>query len=74
MGMTSNIENLIYIRRYNNIYLDIPFSQKDYVKELGCKWDLMLKLWFITKGHTNVEMLLDRFNVIEYNESPPPEV
>lgn len=40
----SNIEQIID----NNIknYLNVPFSQKEDAKELGCKWDKDKKKWF----------------------------
>ncbi|MFV0539072.1 MAG: DUF5710 domain-containing protein, partial [Dysgonomonas sp.] len=30
----------------NNIYLDVPYSQKDEAKALGAKWDNKIKKWY----------------------------
>jgi len=32
------------------LYINVPYSEKDKAKELGAKWDLVKKSWFIPKG------------------------
>ena len=46
------------------IYLDVPITIKDEVKELGAKWDIYRKKWYITEGKS---LLFDNnalFNVL----------
>ena len=28
------------------LYLDVPFSKKEYAKSIGCKWDSAVKKWY----------------------------
>jgi putative DNA primase/helicase len=30
--------------------LEVPFSEKDEVKELGARWDPEMRKWFVPKG------------------------
>ena len=39
------------------IYLEVPFSKKDIVKNLGAKWDPQKKKWYIYNDNTNIERL-----------------
>lgn len=32
------------------LYIEVPFHQKDRAKELGARWDLDLKQWFVPYG------------------------
>ena len=39
------------------VYLNIPYSDKDYAKNLGCRWDPERKSWYCIdsdKGKSNV--------------------
>ncbi|HJD67741.1 MAG TPA: DUF5710 domain-containing protein [Rickettsia endosymbiont of Bembidion lapponicum] len=42
----------ILFRKYKNqqIYLNVPYHEKDQVKHLGAKWDSVKKKWFIPRG------------------------
>lgn len=34
-------------------YINVPYTQKDKAKKLGCKWDAQCKKWYYIKGATN---------------------
>lgn len=42
----------------SKIYLSVPFSEKDKVKELGGKWDFKKKKWFIHNDNPYKEQIL----------------
>lgn len=51
-----------------NIFLAVPFSEKDEAKALGAKWDGDIKKWYIPhKEVKNREILLERWSI---NEEP----
>ena len=37
------------------IYLDVPFSEKDKIKEMGGMWDVRKKKWFMYNGSLKIE-------------------
>lgn len=43
------------------IYIVVPFVKKDKVKELGGRWDVSKKLWYISDDSTNKEDVLSLF-------------
>lgn len=48
----------------SKIYLSVPFSEKDKVKELGGKWDFKKKKWFIHNDNPYKEQLLNNYSNI----------
>ena len=50
---------------FTNIYLKVPFYQKDKAKSLGAKWDCNNKLWFIKHDNKKKEYILSLFNQID---------
>jgi uncharacterized protein YkuJ len=51
---------------FQNIYLDVPFSQKDLIKGYGGQFDGELKKWFINTDNPNKNDVVKRWNVVEY--------
>lgn len=49
------------------IYYYVPYSEKDYVKALGCKWDVQRKLWHINANHMNKSIMSNCFRTITIN-------
>ena len=47
---------------FTNIYLKVPFNQKDEAKDLGAKWDNENKLWYIKNDNKNTKYILTLFN------------
>jgi len=50
------------------VYLYVPFDDKDYAKELGCRWDSKLKKWYCIDsdyGKSNVSMCIQIWNTPE---------
>ena len=45
------------------VYLDVPFEEKDEANELGAKWDMEKKLWFAPHG--KVDKLTERWERFE---------
>jgi len=43
------------------IYLDVPFSKKEEIKKLGCRWDSEQKKWYIFDNNENIMHILDNF-------------
>jgi uncharacterized protein YkuJ len=50
----------------NNIYLYVPFNEKDELKKLGGIWDSKYKKWFINKNHKNIDIILQKWNIFTY--------
>jgi len=47
---------------YGKIYLNIPFEDKDKIKNsYNGKWDSEKKLWYISKNHKDVEVILSKW-------------
>jgi len=45
-------------QRLKNIYLKVPFEEKDEAKKMGAKWDTKKKKWYITpKNKYKVQMM-----------------
>jgi len=47
------------------VYLYIPFSDKEYAKELGCRWDPNMKKWYSIdsdKGKCNISLCIQKWN------------
>lgn len=54
----------IYLFSSGNIYLYVPFNEKDEVKKLGAKWDMKYKKWFINKNHKNIDIIFQKWKKI----------
>lgn len=50
-----------------NIYLDVPYEQKDEVKNLGALWDPTKRRWYINDENQNKEVILEK-----WGEKPVP--
>ncbi|MDV2997699.1 MAG: hypothetical protein N4J56_007404 [Chroococcidiopsis sp. SAG 2025] len=37
-------------RQMSHVYLNVRYSQKDVVKQLGARWDAVAKKWYVPKG------------------------
>lgn len=46
------------------IYLNVAFTEKEDVKQLGGKWDPRAKKWFIYENNPNLSVLLSKYNRI----------
>ena len=46
---------------YSNTFIEVPFAQKDEVKELGAKWEPRIKKWYIDNDNKNKPCILSRF-------------
>ena len=47
-GFEKYIFNETAVKRVRNIYLDVPFDDKDEAKKLGARWDKEKRSWYIT--------------------------
>lgn len=36
--------------RGGKTYLKVPFAEKDAVKQLGARWDPVIKMWYVPEG------------------------
>jgi len=54
-----------------NIYLDVPYAQKDDVKFLGALWDPVQRKWYISEDNPKKEGILVRWGE---TESEPKEI
>ena len=39
------------------VYVEIPFAKKDEAKKYGCKWDPLVKSWFVEHSNPNFEII-----------------
>lgn len=46
---------------YNKIYLNVPFSEKEYCKSLGGKWDSKIKKWYIFSNNESATLLSAKY-------------
>jgi hypothetical protein len=46
------------------LYLSVPFSKKDHLKQLGGLWDSTKKKWFIYENNKNKSEILEMFSQI----------
>lgn len=44
------------------IYLFIPYNEKEYAKNYGCKWDPDIKSWYFREKNKNKDIILSRWN------------
>jgi len=44
-----------------NVYLHVPFSQKDEARTRGAIWDSKYRKWFIHKNHKNIDIILTKW-------------
>lgn len=43
------------------VYLNVPYAQKDIVKKLGGRWDAGRKQWYIMGNNPNVKLLVEKY-------------
>jgi ribonuclease HI len=46
---------------FEKIYLDVPFSKKEEIKNLGGRWDMKQKKWYIFENNEDKIYILDNF-------------
>ena len=46
---------------FEKIYLDVPFSKKEEIKNLGGRWDMKQKKWYIFDYNEDKMYILDNF-------------
>ena len=46
----------------NNIYLNVPYSEKEKAKKLGAKWDSKKKKWYIKNNNEYKEILMEHWS------------
>ena len=52
------------LNTYENTYLNIDFSKKDFIKKLGGKWDKTHKLWYVTHNkYKKNKSLLEQYKI-----------
>lgn len=51
-----------YTDKNTRIYVEVPFSEKDIIKELGGRWDVSKKQWYIISDSIHKEKILSLFN------------
>ena len=44
-----------FIDHYQQVYLKVPFENKDEVKSKGAKWDASVKTWFTYAGNIDLK-------------------
>jgi uncharacterized protein YkuJ len=44
-----------------NVYLHVPFSEKDEARTRGAIWDNKYRKWFIHKNHKNIDIILTKW-------------
>ena len=59
IGIVSSPNN--NIDKVKKIYLNIPFSRKEDIKNMGGKWDKNKKKWFIYENNKNREKIIETF-------------
>ena len=51
------------------VYLNVPFGDKEYAKELGCRWDQDMKKWYCidsNHGKSNVTTCIELWGTNAY--------
>lgn len=61
----SSISNFEKKEKKDKIYLEVPFQDKDIVKEKGAKWDVDKRKWFIYSDNEYKEELLTRTKAVQ---------
>ena len=46
---------------YNKVYLNVPYSEKDYCKSLGGKWDSSIKKWYVFSNNENIKLIQEKY-------------
>ncbi len=66
--METNINNRLCkscdINAYSNIFLSVPFNDKDHAKKLGCKWNNYYKRWYTDRKNKNIDIILKQWTSI----------
>ena len=61
-----DIQNVIIYKSNNkhgqiNIFLNVPYAEKDEIKKYGGKYDGTIKKWFISKNSDNIKTVLSKW-------------
>ena len=59
-NMAIGLDDCPYIE-INKIYLNVPFKEKDEAKNMGCKWDIEKRKWYILSNNKNKTELLSKY-------------
>ena len=46
----------------NNIFLEVPYKDKDEAKGLECKWDKTVKKWYVEPHNLGLECILEKWD------------
>ncbi len=57
----SDFEDALIETPNTKIYLDVPYDDSKYAKELNAKWDKDVKKWYTTKENKNYKKLKKQF-------------
>ena len=49
------------------VYLEVPFCEKEEAKKLGAMWDVEFKKWYIFNGDINKELILQKWKTCQKN-------
>jgi hypothetical protein len=52
-----------------NVYLDVPFPEKDQVKALGARWDRDARSWYVPAG-VDLEPFADWLALLPFEDDP----
>ena len=44
-----------FLNKYELVYLNVPYDDKDIVKSKGAKWDASTKTWFTYAGNAELK-------------------
>jgi len=59
-NLAIGVESCPY-QRLKNIYLKVPYEEKDEAKKMGAKWDTKKKKWYITPKNKNKVQMMGRW-------------
>lgn len=45
------------LNKFNKIYFNVPYSNKDLAKQLGCRWDSKKKKWYTFENNSKINIL-----------------
>lgn len=44
-----------FINNFQQVYLNVPYEEKNYAKENGAKWDSKTRTWYTYKGNQELK-------------------
>ena len=54
---------IFYIIVMNNIFLEVPYKDKEEAKGLECKWDKTVKKWYVEPHNLGLECILEKWDI-----------